>query len=75
LFTNVGEFQEVAFRVVPAVMVTGRYAITRQSEYFNSPKELKGHATECQGAKMSQPHKEKAVEPQYGQDREWESTP
>jgi len=24
---------------------------------------------------MSQPHKEKTVEPQYAQDREWKSTP
>jgi hypothetical protein len=54
---------------------TNQFRCEACGRYFNSPEEFKRHATECDGAKMSQPHREKAAEPQYGQDREWKSTP
>lgn len=59
----------------PASPDTNQFRCEACGRYFNSGEELKAHATECEGAKQSQVHKEHAVEPQYGQDREWKSTP
>jgi hypothetical protein len=59
----------------PASPNTNQFRCEACGRYFNSPEELKRHSTECQGAKMSQPHKEKAAAPQSGGDREWKSTP
>jgi hypothetical protein len=59
----------------PAGPDTNQFRCEACGRYFNSREELDRHASECQAVKASQPHKEKAEEPNYSQDRDWKSAP